>query len=158
MVDSEIASNYNDRVQNQAAITEGFEAVLRKKHLKSTPQRIAILRQIQESGHISIEELYERIRKLHPSISLATVYKNVATLSEADILREIKAPAQKQKYELASDKHIHVSCERCGKLQDVYVDVKDILSSCMNKTGYQLFDVSAVFIGVCSECIAHKPA
>ena len=74
MVDSEIASNYNDRVQNQAAITEGFEAILRKKHLKSTPQRVAILRQIQESGHISIEELYERIRKLHPSISLATVY------------------------------------------------------------------------------------
>lgn len=131
---------------------ESFKEMLRDKNLKSTPQRIAILHQIQKSGHISVEDIYSHIKKLHPSISLATVYKNVATLSEADILREVKAPTQKQKYELASDKHIHVSCEKCGKLQDVHVDVGELLGSVMYKTGYELSDVSAVFIGVCAEC------
>lgn len=129
-----------------------FRELLHKHSLKSTPQRLAILRLIQKNGHIGVKEIYAHIRKLHPSISLATVYENIATLSEADILREIKPPNQKQKYELASDKHIHVSCEKCGKLQDVYVDAKDLLDKCMDKSGYRLFDVSAVCIGVCDTC------
>lgn len=134
-----------------------FEASLRRKNLKVTPQRIAILREIGLNGHIGVEEIYENIKKQYPSISLATVYKNITILNEANILREIKAPNQKQKYELACDRHIHVSCEKCGKLQDVYLDVGQISQECMGKTGYTLFDVSAVFIGLCPECTLMKP-
>ena len=129
-----------------------FEARLKAKNLKSTPQRIAILREIHQKGHISVEEIYNSIKKNYPCISLATVYKNVATLNEADILREIKAPTQKQKYELSCDKHIHVSCEKCGRLQDVYADVDALSNECKQKTGFELFDVSAVFIGICPQC------
>lgn len=138
--------------KESAHTAASFKELLHKKNLKTTPQRLAILQLIQENGHIGVEEIYRHIRTLHPSISLATVYKNVATLSETDILREIKPPNQKQKYELASDKHIHVSCEKCGKLQDVYVDAGELLDRCMEKTGYRLFDVSAVCIGVCDSC------
>lgn len=133
-----------------------FKASLKAANLKSTPQRIAILREIQQKGHISVEEIYEGIKKHYPCISLATVYKNVATLNEADILREIKPPTQKQKYELACDKHIHVSCEKCGRLQDVYADVNALSNECKQKTGFELFDVSAVFIGICPECRTKK--
>ena len=130
-----------------------FETSLREKNLKITPQRLAILREIKANGHIGIEEIYENIiKKDCPSISLATVYKNITALNDANILREVKAPSQKQKYELSCDRHIHVSCEKCGKLQDVYVNVQNISTECMHKTGYKLFDVSAVFIGLCPEC------
>ena len=120
-----------------------FEASLKAKNLKSTPQRIAILREIQKNGHIGVEDIYQNIKKHYPCISLATVYKNVATLNEAEILREIKAPTQKQKYELACDKHIHVSCDRCGKLQDVYADVNALSSECKQKTGFDFIPSSA---------------
>lgn len=136
--------------------TMEFEASLKAKNLKSTPQRIAILREIQKNGHIGVEDIYHNIKKNYPCISLATVYKNVATLNEADILREIKAPTQKQKYELACDKHIHVSCEKCGKLQDVYANVDALSNECKEKTGFDLFDISAVFIGVCPQCTSKE--
>lgn len=142
----------HETLRHKHAMQESFTELLHNKNLKTTPQRLAILELIYENGHIGVEEIYQHIKQFQPNISLATVYKNVATLSETDILREVKPPTQKQKYELASDKHIHVSCEQCGKLQDVHVDVGKLLRVCMSKTGYALFDVSAVFIGVCAEC------
>lgn len=141
-----------DSFAHKRPMHESFTELLHEKQLKITPQRLAILELIYENGHVGVEEIYQHIKQIQPNISLATVYKNVATLSERDILREVKPPTQKQKYELASDKHIHVSCERCGKLQDVHVDVGELLGACMSKTGYALFDLSAVFIGVCAEC------
>lgn len=130
-----------------------FESQLREKKLKVTPQRMAILNEIKRSGHIGIEELYERIRKTYPSISLATVYKNIISLYEANLLREVKAPNQKQKYELSCDRHIHVACEKCGKLEDVYLELEDAMKRCSSIMGYDLYDVSAVFLGVCSKCL-----
>lgn len=131
-----------------------FEISLREKKLKVTPQRIAILKEIEKNGHISVDDIYENIRRDYPSISLATVYKNVSALHEVDILREVKAPAQKQRYELSHDRHVHVACEKCGKLEDIKVDISEFSDKCAMMSGYKLHDTSAVFIGICPECIA----
>ncbi|PAF47225.1 transcriptional repressor [Helicobacter sp. 12S02232-10] len=129
-----------------------FEASLKEKNLKVTPQRIAILKEIEKNGHISVDDVYENIKKDYPSISLATVYKNIAALYEVNILREIKAPSQKQRYELSYDRHIHVACGKCGKLEDIKVDISSISDECAKISGYALYDTSAVFIGICPEC------
>ena len=133
-----------------------FEENLRPKALKITPQRIAMLHQIKDNGHMSVEEIYEQIRRSYPSISLATIYKNINTLCEANILREIKAPQDKQRYELSSDKHLHVYCEICGKLEDIYLETKALEQSCGARSGYAISDISAVLIGTCPECLKSK--
>ncbi|MCX2716854.1 Fur family transcriptional regulator [Helicobacter sp. MIT 21-1697] len=129
-----------------------FEQHLRDKHLKITPQRIATLNQIYNNGHMSVEEIYEQIKQIYPSISLATIYKNVNALCKANILREIKAPKDKQKYELSSDKHLHVYCEKCGKLDDIKLDTQTLEKNCSANSGYTISDISAVLIGICPEC------
>ena len=40
-----------------------FERELKMKKLKVTPQRIAILKEIQSNGHISIEDIYEKMKR-----------------------------------------------------------------------------------------------
>ncbi|MCH5313393.1 MAG: transcriptional repressor [Helicobacter sp.] len=132
-----------------------FEQHLREKHLKITPQRIAMLNQIEHNGHMSVEEIYEQIKSIYPSISLATIYKNVSALCEANILREIKAPKDKQRYELSSDKHLHAYCEICGELKDIKLETSHLKSDCKEKTGYEIFDISAVLIGLCPTCKAN---
>ena len=129
-----------------------FEQHLREKHLKITPQRIAMLNKIHDNGHMNVEEIYEQIKSSYPSISLATIYKNVNALCEANILREIKAPKDKQRYELSSDKHLHVYCESCGKLEDIKLETGYLENDCGTKTGYDVYDISAVLIGVCPTC------
>ncbi|PAF43697.1 transcriptional repressor [Helicobacter sp. 11S02629-2] len=129
-----------------------YENELKTKNLKVTPQRVAILKEIENSGHISIEDIYEKIKKTYPSISLATVYKNINTMQDAHILRSVKAPSQKQKFELCDDKHVHVACQECGKLEDVRLDMSEAMKACAEATGYDIYDVSAIFIGTCKEC------
>lgn len=129
-----------------------IEEHLRNKRLKITPQRIAMLNQIQQNGHMSVEEIYEQIRDFYPAISLATIYKNVNALCDANILREIKAPKGKQRYELSSDRHLHVYCEVCGKLEDIKLDTTELESSCSAHSGYEVSDISAVLIGICPAC------
>ncbi len=125
---------------------------LRAKNLKITPQRIAMLNEIKKNGHMDVDEIYAHIRDFYPSISLATIYKNIGALCEANILREVKAPGQKQKYELACDRHIHVTCEKCGKLEDIKIDTSALEALGAEKSGYKLYDTSAVLIGICPEC------
>lgn len=129
-----------------------FEQKLREKKLKVTPQRIAILQEIKKGGHIGIEEIYENIKTRYPSISLATVYKNITSLYEANLLREIKIPQHKQKYELACEHHIHVVCQKCGKLEDVFLDSKNIVNLCREATHYELINANVMLIGICSHC------
>ena len=129
-----------------------FVKDLKAKNLKVTPQRVAMLNEIKENGHMDVDEIYLKIKEFYPSISLATIYKNIITLCEANILREVKAPTQKQKYELACDKHIHVVCEKCGKLEDLKIDTKKLEKLTATKSGYKIYDVSAVLIGICPRC------
>ncbi len=131
-----------------------FENELKTRRLKVTPQRMAILKEIDIYGHISIEELYEKIRVYYPSTSLATIYKNITLLCDSGILREIKAPGYKQKYELNQSKHAHVMCDKCGKLEDIHIDCVALQTHCMQTSGYNLHSVSAIFMGTCPACQA----
>lgn len=135
-----------------------FEQHLRSKNLKITPQRMAILSKIHKQGHMGVEELYQQIKSTHPSISLATIYKNINALCDANILREIKAPNAKQKYELSSDKHLHVYCEICGSLEDIRLDTRLLERDCTACSNYEVTDISAVLIGICPQCKANNSA
>ena len=129
-----------------------FQSKLKENNLKTTPQRVAILNEIKKLGHASVDDIYSGIKKEHPSISLATVYKNITLMHDANILLEVKAPSQKQKYEISMQRHIHLSCERCGKLEDVYIDNFEFLNGYEKRNGYQINNISAVLIGICPEC------
>lgn len=133
-----------------------FEQNLRTKSLKITPQRITILNQLHHNGHMSVDELFTQIKQLQPSISLATIYKNIHLLCEANILREIKVPTQKPKYELSSDQHIHVCCEICGKIEDIKLDTSKLQEDGALMSRYAISDISAVLIGQCPECQVKK--
>lgn len=129
-----------------------FETQLKTAKLKVTPQRLAILNEVHKNEHTSIDLIYDKIKAKYPSISLATVYKNISTLCDASILKEVKTPNHKQRYEINCGEHLHVLCQVCGKLEDIKIDVDLFKTYYSNKSGYVLNDVQAVFTGVCPEC------
>ena len=69
-----------------------YENLLREHGLKVTPQRLGILSLMQQSGHVSVDDLYAEIKKQFPSVSLATMYKNINTMMNSSIVIEIKIP------------------------------------------------------------------
>lgn len=128
-----------------------FEKNLKEGGLKITPQRVAILKEIQSVGHATVDEIYERILEIYPSISLATIYKNLTSMCEAGILNEIKPPLQKQRYELNHTRHAHLICQVCGSLKDIDLDLKDLSLSKLDN-GFEVTNVNIAIYGVCKDC------
>ncbi len=126
--------------------------ILKKYDLKVTPQRLAIVELMQLYGHLSIEELYLYIKKRFHSISLATLYKNINLMVGVDLVKEVKIPNEKSRYELTKDPHSHLLCQKCNKIQDIFLDLKTIVQDCELKTNYMINESVLVLSGVCPNC------
>lgn len=94
-------------------------SLLKKFDLKATPQRLCVLNVLGEHHHPTIDELYANIKKHYPSISLATVYKNLSTLMDKGLVVEVNMPNQKTRYDIYEYPHAHVVCENCGHVEDI---------------------------------------
>lgn len=93
--------------------------MLKNCDLKSTPQRMCILEALNGHTHPNIDELFKEIKTKNPSISLATVYKNLSLLIEKGIVIEVNLPNQKTRYDINAYPHIHVVCSQCGNVLDL---------------------------------------
>lgn len=130
-----------------------FSKLLKDKNLKVTAQRVAILDEIYKHGHSSIDDIYALIRSRIPSVSLATIYKNILSMQNANIIKSIKTPTQKQKYEINKKPHIHLYCKICDNLEDFEADIGEFRAYCEKKSGYKnIDDTSIIFSGICKNC------
>ena len=127
-----------------------YESKLKEGGLKVTPQRAMILKELRNSGHLSIEELYNAIKPQYASMSLATVYKNIDSLKDAGIIAEVYVPSGKNKYELKQMSHAHFFCTECGMLSDIDMDGESLLS--LYQGNHKIEGFSVVFSGTCEVC------
>ncbi|MRI83557.1 MAG: transcriptional repressor [Nitratiruptor sp.] len=74
---------------------------------------------LERYGHADIEEIYNEIKEIFISISLATVYKNINTMLEAGLIQEIKIPNGKSKFEIVKEHHSHFFCTQCNRIYDI---------------------------------------
>lgn len=128
------------------------EHLLKSHQLKATPQRMAIIELMHTTGHISIDDLYRAIKQKFASISLATLYKNIHTMMELSLIREVKIPGQKAKYEIEKESHAHILCKSCGELKDIPFNAESLLQKSMDMSHYVADEVSIVVSGVCPVC------
>jgi len=127
---------------------ESLKDLLENSSLKITPQRLAILKELQTKGHASIEEIYENIKKIFPTISLATIYKNITTLQKENIISEITL-FEKSKFEIKKEPHAHFICKKCGLIKDI--SLKDLIKDEIDKK-YPNSQKEFYIYGICKEC------
>jgi len=131
-----------------------YANLLKESGLKATFQRMNILASIEKHGHMTIDDIYEKVIKTHPSLSLATVYKNIILMVENGVLVEVPITGKKPKYELLKDDHIHLVCTECGDVEDrPHNENADALFSSMTKNeNFSLCKQQINLYGVCSDC------
>ena len=98
--------------------------LLKNNDLKATIQRTSILKSIDQAGHINIDEIYKNIKEQHPTLSLATIYKNIILMQTNNVIIEVPMNGEKSKYELKKDDHIHLICQKCGDIKDTKIPQK----------------------------------
>ena len=132
-------------------MTENLEK-LKDKGLKITPQRIAIVELLSEYGHLSISKLYDLVKQRFPSISLATIYKNVNTMVMSGYLKEVKIIGEDSRYELNCGEHSHLFCKKCGKVEDIELNDSMLKEEINQKSDFLVDSSFLVFYGYCKEC------
>jgi Fur family ferric uptake transcriptional regulator len=120
-----------------AGIQERLDAFIRRKGLRRTGQRDAIIRAVfSKDEHFNAEELYDRVRRAHADISRATVYRTLGLLVEADLLREIDLGDNHTTYDpnfLDKPSHNHLVCIDCGRVVEFEDSHIDLLNDCVTR-------------------------
>ena len=125
------------------------------KGVKLTDQRRIIAKVISESkaaygesDHPDVDELYNRVSKIDPKISIATVYRTVKLFEEAGILTKHDFKGGKARYEI-NDDHNHLIDIKTGDIIEfVDEEIEELQKKIANKYGYKLVDHKLELYGV----------
>ena len=121
---------------------------------RNTIQRSLVLEAVNKlQCHATADEVYAEISKDHPTISKATIYRNLNVLSELGEIRRLEIPGSADRYDHIIRNHCHVKCKGCGRVFDVDMDFVGGLESGIRDThGFDFTGYDIIFHGVCPEC------
>ena len=121
---------------------------------RNTVQRQIVLETVKKFHmHPKVEEIYSEIHKNHPTISKATVYRNLRQLVESGDICQVSLLDDMDRFDGRMDRHYHFKCIICGAVSDVDMEyLADINETVQQKYGFQVDGHDVVFKGICLEC------
>jgi Fe2+ or Zn2+ uptake regulation protein len=125
--------------------------------LRMTHQREIILKELSRCGiHPTADDLYERVRKKLPRISLATVYRNLEILSEAGLIKKLEISGRKKRFDCDPAEHNHISCTKCHRVDNIATtDAQINAIRSIQQKGYSVSGFRVEFFGICPICQKH---
>jgi len=135
---------------------KAFNAFAAKQGLRSTRQRDIILDVfLATHEHLSVEELYLKVRGSHPGIGQATVYRTLKLFVEAGLAREMALPDGQTRYEhqLAGEHHDHLICTRCNTIIEFEDEtIERLQQEIAKRHGFLLTNHRMQLCGICPAC------
>jgi Fur family ferric uptake transcriptional regulator len=129
-----------------------------KHGLRSTEQRRVVTEMFFTStGHLSIEDLLDRVRVEEPRIGYATVYRTLKLLKECGLAFERHFGDGVSRYEVAwaDEHHDHLICVECEKIIEFEDEaIEDLQHKVSAKQGFKLVRHKLELYGVCTDCQA----
>jgi Fur family ferric uptake transcriptional regulator len=120
--------------------------------IRNTRQRDAIRSAFSKADRpLSPEETLVLAKEEVEGVSLATVYRNIASLVQDAWLTPVEIPGEATRYEVAGkEHHHHFRCNTCGKVYELdgcAVQLKPKLPRGFRATGHEFF-----LFGTCAAC------
>lgn len=122
--------------------------------LRITKQRRIILEELRRADfHPSADELYGKVRRRLPRVSLGTVYRNLELLSSGGVIRRIETAGGKMRFDGMAEPHCHIHCRLCGRVADIEVKtLPDLRKLISNPGGFLVTGHWLEFTGFCLRC------
>ena len=137
--------------------TENIETIItecKNRGLNVTFPRMAIYKiLLQYQGHPSAEDIYKEVRKDHPNISLATVYKTLEMLADNDLISKVTPLHDIVRYDFNKYFHHHLVCIKCKDITDIESDSLNNLPLPKNiDKNFKVLNYQVQFDGICKNC------
>jgi Fur family peroxide stress response transcriptional regulator len=125
---------------------------LKKRNLKVTPQRVAVLEALNKlKNHPTADNIKEYVVKNHPNIAVGTIYKTLESFVEKGLVIKVKTEKDVMRYDSILEKHHHLYCEDTENILDFFDDELDtLLEKYFRKKkipNFQVKDVKLQIIG-----------
>lgn len=135
-----------------------FRRLCTERGIAVTHQRQVLYETMREmKGHPSPEEVHERMRETIPSVSLATVYKNIHLFVASGVFREMSVHHGTLRVEMNREEHHHMVCSICRSITDVEASDVDLrLPQQTLPNGFLVERCSVDIIGICPACQAEQ--
>lgn len=129
---------------------------LRQAGLRVTTPRRVVLEALAGNSHATVAELARPVRSRLPRISIQTIYGVLAAGVEAGLVRRFESAGFGARYELSFEKHDHLMCRACGRLEAVPDGIGlDMPITGGERCGYRVEEI--IFRGLCSACLRGRP-
>jgi Fe2+ or Zn2+ uptake regulation protein len=124
-------------------------------NLRMTRQRLVILEELRKvKTHPSADELYEKVKRRLPHISLGTVYRNLEILSRLGEIQHVEIGGTMKRFDGNPANHYHIRCTRCGRVDDVEIGpLKQVENALAGATDYRVTGHRLEFVGLCRKCL-----
>lgn len=136
-------------------MTEGWETRLREQGFRITPQRQLVLEAVEALRHGTPEEILVEVQRTATGVNLSTVYRTLEVLEEVGLVTHAHIGHGAPTYHAVDDHvHIHLVCDRCGKVMSVSAEVADEFVDRLRTDHEFVTDISHMAIhGWCTACI-----
>ena len=128
-------------------------------HKRATRQLATVYRALQgDHSHPSADEVYQRVRRTLPRISLGTVYRNLQRLVAEGKIRMFLLGERVARYDPMVAEHDHFICQQCGRIEDILLERNRQvnLAPLVNK-GFTVTAHSLAIHGLCQKCGRVRP-
>lgn len=127
-----------------------------RHNLKHTRQRELILETfLKIGGHVSAEELYNKVVRRDPSIGLATVYRTLGLLCECGIAQQQEFGEGRTRFEIVHEyqHHDHLICTKCGRIIEFEnCNIERLQEKVAKDNQFTIYTHKLEIYGLCSEC------
>ena len=133
-----------------------LDRYMAERGLKHTRQRTLILeRFFAMGGHLSVEDVWSKVRQEDAKVSVATVYRTMKLLSECGLAHARNFGDGQTRYEAALGRHHHdhLICTQCGRIVEFENDRIEALQELVaRKHGFRVTSHKMELYGLCRSC------
>ena len=130
--------------------------------LKSTRQRSLIIDTFFSlGGHVTVEDVWAKVREHDARVSVATVYRTMKLLTDSGIVQEHKFGDGFTRYELSDEEahHDHLICLECGRITEFEEPlIEELQDRIAARYNFLVRQHKHELYGICSDCQAAAQA
>jgi Fe2+ or Zn2+ uptake regulation protein len=137
-----------------------YDQLIAGKGLRMTEQRRSVYEAVMARGnHPTAVEVFMQVKGTVPSISLATVYNCLETLTECGLIRHVHHERESSRYCANLQEHAHLFCESCGSVTDLPLRARRRAEDIWDMPdGSVVTSRDVSFRGLCPTCVEKSAA
>ena len=136
-------------------MAESWQAVLRSKGYRLTPQRELVLQAVKHLTHGTPDEVLTEVQRTASGVNISTVYRTLELLEELGLVTHTHLGHGAPTYHAVSDDagHLHLVCRDCGRVIETPVEVADSMVEVLSQRyGFETDVTHVALFGRCADC------